>query len=185
MKSGIRIAAITSGPISKKNEKREGVALAVAVIGSANGIEGVLSSRVAVDGFDSTGKIIRMIKRSRFREQVKAVALNGIAIAGLNIVDVEELYKKLRCPVIIVTRKRPRRSLLARSVRLVGKSGSEKKMKIALLKNQNAARKMEGFYVQAHPDIDIGAIVATSAHLLRLSHMISSGIARGESKGRI
>jgi hypothetical protein len=185
MKEGVRIAAVTSGPIKKGVEAKLRNTQIVAVIGSKKGIEGILSSKVSVDGSDSTKKIISMIKRSRFREQVKAIALNGIAIAGLNVVDIEELNRKLRCQTILLTRKRPRRSLLIQSIRNACINTEEKARKISMLKKQGDIRKVGGFYIQAYPDTDVKNVLNASAELLRLSHMIASGISKGESMGRI
>ena len=90
MKKGIRIISFASGPINGKK------ALIVGVISRENVIEGILSGNVEVDGFDSAKKIISLIKKSRFREQIKIVALNGIAIAGLNVVNVYKIKKDLK-----------------------------------------------------------------------------------------
>ncbi len=157
------------------------------VVGNLNAVEGVLSSKVTVDGIDSTNIIVKMFNGSRFREQVKLLAFNGIAIAGLNIIDVTELEKRLKMRAIIVTRHRPRLSLLIRALKLLQKKKRVNiKERMKLLKSQKKSVLMEGFYVQSYTERkDIEKLVETSANLLRLAHMIASGISSGESKGRI
>lgn len=184
MKSGIRIAAITTGPIG---DSRKGKVLLVCVVGNQNSVEGILSCSVEIDGTDSTTKIIKMIKRSRFNDQIKLVAFNGIALAGLNVVDVPEIRKHLPVEVIVVTRKKPRVSLLIRSLKLLAKRDSSSVDKrIRLIEHQAKGILFNGFYVQSYSESKVARIIIERAQeLLRLSHLISRGISTGESKGRM
>ncbi len=185
MKSGVRIAAITTGPIGKLGKRKGGwKALLVCVVGNLNGVEGILSTKIAIDGNDATEKIIRLIRRTHFREQIRVLAFNGIALAGLNIVNVDALEKSLGVSCLILTRQKPHLNLLKRSVRLLKIDKKEKKERMALLSSQKRARKMNGFYVQTSLD-ETRKLSKICADLLRLSHLISRGIATGESKGRI
>ena len=188
MKGGVRIAAITTGPIGKGSGRKSGSrALLVCVVGTLNGVEGVLSTNVTIDGDDATRKITVMIKKSRFGEQVKAIAFNGIALAGLNIVDISELDRSLSAKSMIITRHKPRPSLLMNALRALKR---ETNMVIGgraeLLRSQKKSAHINGFYVQSGMDRwDTARILMTAASLLRLSHLISSGVSRGESKGRM
>ncbi len=184
MKSGIRIAAITTGPIGKPH--RRGDVLLVCVVGGKNTVEGILSTKVQIDGTDSTGKIISMINASRFRDQIRLVALNGIALAGLNMVDAEKVCESLHVDTLVITRNKPRVSLLMKSLRSLkgGKSGITSRVK--LLKSQRISERMDGFYVQSYAKMKpANLLLKSSIDLLRLSHLISRGITTGESKGRI
>jgi endonuclease V-like protein UPF0215 family len=187
-KSGVRIAAIATGPIGKGRGRRSGKkALLVCVIGTMNGVEGVLSTSVTIDGSDATGRIIGMVKRSRFREQVRVLAFNGIALAGLNILNVRKLRSELGASVLVVTRHKPRPSLLMKALKaLRDGTGADAKERDAMLKSQKWSSAMNGFYVQSYiGTAETKRILKTAVSLLRLSHLIASGVSRGESKGRI
>ena len=47
-----------------------------------------------------------MIRRSRFNEQIKILVFNGIALAGLNIINPDVLEKRLGMSVILLNKRR-------------------------------------------------------------------------------
>jgi len=69
--------------------------------------DGIMHTKISVDGFDATDKIASMIIRSPHYKQLRLIMLNGITFAGFNIVDVKELNVTTKLPVITVTRKKP------------------------------------------------------------------------------
>lgn len=70
-------------------------------------LDGVLCTKVEVDGLDATDKIISMIVRSPHYRQTRIVMLNGVTCAGFNVIDIKKLNHETRLPVITVTRDRP------------------------------------------------------------------------------
>jgi hypothetical protein len=184
LKAGIRFVAVASGPINGRKR-----ALIVGVVGRDGVIEGVLSDSVEVDGKDSTGRITRMIKQSRFGDQIRLVVLNGIAIAGLNVVDTPRLEKALRIKVLVLTRGRPRPRLLVRALNEFSRTNGESvKERIALVKEQAKIKpvKLEGFHLQSTVEkSEISRIAGSAYELLRIAHLIARGVETGESKGRI
>jgi len=70
-------------------------------------LDGVLHTKIVVDGFDATDKISSMITNSPHYKQLRVIMLNGITFAGFNIVDIKTLYAETRLPVIAVTREKP------------------------------------------------------------------------------
>ncbi len=179
MKRGARIAAFSSGPIKRGSGAK---VLMVGVVAREGKVEGILSGRITTDGSDATRTMAKLIESSRFRYQVKAVALNGVALAGLNVVDLKALGKQ-GYDYLILTRYRQRPSLLVRAIRLARGGGKEKERLVA----EHAAarqRKEEGFYTRASFRVPKG-MVAEAYGALRLSHLISNGVSTGESKGRI
>jgi endonuclease V-like protein UPF0215 family len=178
LKKGIRIISFASGPIGGKK------ALIVGVISRENTIEGILSGSVETDGFDSAKKIISLIKKSRFREQIKIVALNGIAIAGLNVVDVYKIKKDLKIGFIILTRKKPRSTLLIEALgRSLGKN-LNKKIDIVNLVSEEKIHSISGLFLQSNIEID-RTMADYAFEGLRISHLIARGVYTGESKGRL
>lgn len=183
LKPGSRFIAITSGPIRKK---RSGSTLIVGVIGKDKTIEGILSSRIRTDGTDSTAKIIAMIAGSRFREQIKIVALNGIALAGLNVVDVGRLEKRLGVPTVVITRHRPRPSKLIVALKTLKNRDVSKRISIVKEQAKTKPVLVDGLYMQSmlEPQ-DASAFGAKLYAAMRLSHLIASGVTNGVSTGRV
>ncbi|MCL4383248.1 MAG: DUF99 family protein [Candidatus Marsarchaeota archaeon] len=198
MKNGIRIIAITSSPFirqniikpkpDKKQANKKNKVLIIGVIGRKNTTEGILSKYIDINGNDATDKIIRMIKYSRFFSQIKLIALNGIAIAGLNIVDIYKIKKQLDIDAVVITRDRPRPGKLINALKKFGK-GNKKSIKnqISIIKKYKKENIYhEKFYIQTLLELkDIKNIITSCTDLLRLSHLIARGVKTGESKGRI
>lgn len=99
-----RVAAIDDAPFSRAQEK---VACACVISRGAH-VEGVSSFSVSRDGFDSTKKIISCLRSSRFTQGIKLILLNGVALAGLNTVDITLLSRSIGVPVIALTDNKPR-----------------------------------------------------------------------------
>lgn len=70
-------------------------------------LDGVMSSRIEVDGFDATEKIASMVNSSPHHKQLRVIMLDGVTFAGFNIVDIEKLFAETQLPVIAVTRNEP------------------------------------------------------------------------------
>jgi hypothetical protein len=184
MKSGSRFIAIATGPIQERKHT-----LLIGVVSRDNRIEGILSGSVSVNGDDATRNIIRMISSTRFKEQIKIVALNGIAIAGLNVVDVERLEKELGVETIVFTRAKPDPRKLVHALNAFAKkNGMNPKERTALVRLQSKRKpeKVEGFHVQCMlKGYELKPFAKQSYEMLRVAHLIASGVDTGESKGRI
>lgn len=70
-------------------------------------LDGVMSTKVKVDGFDATDKIATMIVESPHYRQVRIMMLEGVTFGGFNVVDIKELNALTELPVIVVTRNKP------------------------------------------------------------------------------
>ena len=70
-------------------------------------LDGVMCTKITVDGFDATGKISSMVTDSPHYEQLRVIMLNGITFAGFNVVDIKVLNTATKLPVIAVARKKP------------------------------------------------------------------------------
>ena len=179
--------ALASGPIYGRKRRRT---LVVGVVGRAGTVEGVLSGRVTIDGDDSSATAISMFRKSRFREQIRAIALNGIAIAGLNVVDVKRIEKATHVPVLVLTRSRPNVGEFMRALSIYQRTGvNDSERKRALVENINRERrfvKVSGFYVQSGlKAAELKGVVPVAFELLRLAHMIAKGVSTGVSGGRV
>ena len=105
MKKEIRLIGIDDSPFDKFKDKN------VIIVGvfyrGGNYPDGVLTSKVKIDGDNSTEKVIEMINKSKFKPQLQCILLDGIAFGGFNIIDIREVYEKTKIPVIVVVRRRP------------------------------------------------------------------------------
>jgi hypothetical protein len=70
-------------------------------------LDGLMSTSVVVDGLEATEKIADMIVASPHYRQLRVVMLNGITLAGFNVVNIKQLNAKTDLPVIAVTEKKP------------------------------------------------------------------------------
>ncbi len=183
MKEGVRILAIACAPTEKKRT------LLVGVISRKKVIEGVVSTSVAVDGTDSADRIAKMINGSRFGEQIRILLLNGLGIAGLNILDIQEFEKLCRVKVLSITRRKPRPLLLIKALKAFSKQE-----KVDVDERVDAVRrfsrincfKIKGFYIQTSMDRGSASnFVDEAFERVRLAHLIARGVATGESRGRM
>ena len=182
LKGGIRILALNGAPFDRKRESE----LVIGVIGRQGGIEGALSFDVKIDGNDATANILRAVRNSKFNGQIRLVATNGVALGGLNIMDFGKISRSLGVGLVSVTRKRPRKNLLKEAL----SSDSERERKRELLDRtyeKVEIVRMRGFYVQ-YINIekkDLEKKIDEVLSLLRIAHILASGVGHGESRGRI
>lgn len=177
MKSGVRAIGIDDGPQSART-------LLVGVVMRKDRVEGILSTRVPLDGYNATSKMEKMAK-GRFYPQLRCVFLDGVAVAGFNLVNFHELSKQLSLPVIVCTSNRPQPRKFGKTlVRWPRKSKQWESITVP-------AHKLGGIWYQfagctrhqAESMIRQFQVHAEIPEPLRLAHLIAAGIEAGESKG--
>lgn len=185
MKKEVRVLGIDDGPFDKFNDKE------VIVIGTVyrggSFIDGVLSTKVKVDGDDSTEKLVEMINKCKFKPQLQTIILDGIAVGGFNVIDVKELNKKTKIPVIVVMRDYPDFKKIEKALT---KLNHEEKIK--LLKKAGKVYQLGEIFIQAigltlkqaEEIINITCTHSLIPEPLRVAHLIASGVVDGESRGR-
>jgi len=105
VKPEIRVLGIDDGVFTPHS--KELVDVVGVVFRGGYWLDGFMHTRVQVDGMDATEKIAQMITNSPHYSQLRVVMLNGVTLAGFNIVDIKELHGKIRLPIIAVTRDKP------------------------------------------------------------------------------
>jgi endonuclease V-like protein UPF0215 family len=105
IKREIRVLGIDDGKFAPHSKNR--VLVVGVVFRGGCWLEGVMSTSVAVDGLDATGQIAEMVKASPHFKQLRVVMLNGVTLAGFNVVDIKALNKQTGLPVVVVTDKKP------------------------------------------------------------------------------
>ena len=168
-----------------------GDVLVVGAVYAGLRLDGVLSAKVRRDGVNATAVLIRTLRASRFVAQTHLVLLQGIALAGFNVVDLEALHQALQLPVMAVVRRRPdlarvKAALLehvpggSRKWRLIEKAGPVESV-VAGLFVQRAGIGID----DARQVLKRLAVHSSMPEPLRTAHLIAGGVTRGESRHRV
>lgn len=153
-------------------------------------LEGVLTGSVRRDGANATTRIADLVRRSKFARQLQLVMLQGVALAGFNVVDLHALNATLGLPVLVVVRKRPRLDRV-RTALLARVRGGARKW--ALIERLGPAEPLADVYVQrvgitrseAEAAIRRTAVHGSIPEPLRTAHLIAGALVTGESRGRV
>lgn len=184
-KREIRILGIDDSPFKKFTKGN--VLVVGAVFRGGTLLDGVLTTKVSIDGNNSTKKLIEMINSSKFKLQLRCIMLNGIALGGFNVVDIKELNKKTRIPVIVVIRKYPDFRRIEETLKRIKKAGKYK-----LIEKAGAVEKIGEIYIQrkgitlkkAKEILKLTCTRSLIPEPIRVAHLIAGGVVSGESKGK-
>lgn len=184
-KKEIRVLGIDDSPF-KKFVKKDVMVIGV-IFRGGNWLDGVITTKARVDGDNATEKIIEMVNRCKFKPQLRVILLNGIAVGGFNIIDIQKLNKKTKIPVIVVVRRKPDIENIKRTLININK-----KTKIKLIDRAGQIENFGNIYAQ-YNGIDkekvkeILEITCTRSYIpepIRVAHLIGAGLVLGESRGR-
>lgn len=164
----------------------------VAVIGTvyaSERLDGVLRGKVRRDGQNSTKQLTDLVRGQKFREHVRCVLLQGIALAGFNVVDLPGLHEALAIPVLVVSRKKPRMGAVRRAL-LERVPGGARKW--ALIEAAGPMEPCAGVWVQraglspaeAEATLREHARYGSLPEPLRVAHLLAGAYAEGVSRGR-
>ncbi|HZX45036.1 MAG TPA: DUF99 family protein [Candidatus Nanoarchaeia archaeon] len=184
-KREIRTIGIDDSPFDKF--KKGSVLVVGAIFRGGSLVEGILTTKVAVDGSNSTQKIIKMINLSKFKLQLRCILINGIALGGFNVLDIEELNKKTNIPVIVVIRKYPDFKKIEDALININKQE-----KFALIKKAGPVHQIGKIFIQlkglslaeARAILKLTCTRSLIPEPIRVAHLIAGGIVTGESKGQ-
>lgn len=149
-------------------------------------LDGAMSTKVAIDGFDSTERIASMILDSPHHKQLRVIMLNGVTFAGFNVANIQELNERTRLPVIAVTRDKPDFHQIQQAV---GKLPKPQKRWKAILsagkifevttkaKSEKVYMEMAGISEEdARKIVRLTSTRSSIPEALRVAHLIASGI---------
>jgi len=189
VKDQARVLGIDDGPFLKGQARAPLVGVLVCPPGY---VEGVIISSCQVDGDDANDAISRMVKDSRFSEQVRMVMVDGAALGGFNVVDVRTLCEEIGVPVVTISRDEPNMTGILDALRAHFPDWERRFEAIS----RNRARPLE---------VPGGRVYLTSEGIgekeadamvrrcivrgclpepVRLAHLIATALVRGESHGR-
>jgi endonuclease V-like protein UPF0215 family len=165
---------------------RSDVAL-VGTVCSGTRLDIVVRGHVKRDGWDSTDTMVKLV-REKSLVHVRAVLLQGITVAGFNVVDVRRLNAELEMPVLVVMRKRPRFEQFFKAMEAVPGAAERRK----LVEAAGEPEPVGGVFVQrvglTRAEVE-RVLERTTVHgnipePLRLAHIIAGGMTTGKSRGR-
>jgi len=155
-------------------------------------LDGFMHTKVLVDGLDATEKLAEMIISSPHYAQLRVIMLNGVTLAGFNVIDIEELYQRVKLPVIAVTRDKPDFDDIRKALQNLPNSQQrwraiEKAGKIIKVRTRNGE---EPVYVHAAgiSEEDAKRILKSTStrsnvpEALRVAHIIASGLTQGRAQ---
>ncbi len=185
MKKQIRVIGIDDASFDKFKDKR--VLVLGTIYRGGDFLDGLVSCYVDKDGSEATDKIINMINKTKFKPQLQYILLDGIAVAGFNVIDVEKLSKETSLPVIIVIRDYPN---FEKIINVLKKLKMDEKIK--LIEKAGKVHKIGKIYAQLtnitlEEAEKLLKILCTHSYFpepIRVAHIIGSGLVMGESHGR-
>jgi len=189
MKDQIRILGIDDSPFRFGGGK----ALVVgAVMRAPSYLEGLMRTEVTIDGRDSTEKLVEMVSRSRYCEQVKVVMLDGIALAGFNIVDIEALHSSLGVPVLTVTRDEPDLEGIRGALKKYFDDWEERYRLISRFKLRRVETEHKPLFAcgtglewgDFERIIKLSTVRGVVPEPIRVAHLVAAAMVKGESRGR-
>src|SRR3989338_7876626 len=156
-KKEIRVIGIDDSPF-KKFKKGKVLVIGTIFRGGA-WCDGILSTKVSIDGKDSTKKLVEMINKCKFKPQLRCILLDGIALGGFNIIDIKELNKKTKIPVIVVIRRYPDFKKIEETLKKINKHP-----KYRLIQKAGPVEKIGEIYIQRK-----GISQEKAKHILKLT----------------
>jgi endonuclease V-like protein UPF0215 family len=182
IKPEIRVLGIDDG---KFIPRTQGDVLVVGVVFRGGcSIDGVMHTKITIDGLDATEKLTQMINGSPHRHQLRLVMLNGVTLAGFNLVDIKRLNVDTGLPIIALTNDKPDLAAIHNALKHL--PCSEERWQIILnageiheVINKGAKLYMGLAGVRIADALTILDLTSTMGSLpepLRIAHLIASGI---------
>lgn len=189
MKPQIRILGIDDSPFKFGDKKTIVIGVVMRI---PSYIEAVLRTEVEVDGDDACDKLTQMINSSRYKEQLKLVMLDGVALGGFNIIDIIELYKKIGLPIVTITRAKPNLKAMEKALKEHFDDWQKRidvirkgELVVIETKHKPIFVKFVGMdFEEVKKIIELSTVRGALPEAIRVAHLIASGVTVGESYGR-
>jgi uncharacterized protein len=162
----------------------------IGAVYSGERLNGVLSGKVRRDGVNATRILAHLVTGSRFASHTQLIMLQGIALAGFNVVDLHGLYQASGIPVLVVSRRAPNLAAVKQALLTRVPGGCRK---WTLVERAGPPELAAGLYIQrcgltlaeAEATLRRFALHSTVPEPLRSAHIIAGGIAGGKSRQRV
>ncbi|MEX2739010.1 MAG: DUF99 family protein [Candidatus Wukongarchaeota archaeon] len=191
VKKEIRIVGFDDGPFVPRTKGK--VPVIGVVFRGGDYSDGAFKTEVSIDGMDATKALIKLLDKSRHKEQLRVIMLKGISFGGFNMIDISSLYDKTKLPVIVVNRRKPNLEKIKKALKhfkdfkqrweCVEHAGKIHGMKIE--KNKNIYYQFKGLSKEeVEKIIKLSCTRSLIPEPLRIAHLIASALIKGESGGR-
>lgn len=189
MKPEIRVLGLDDAPFERTDDE---VLVVGTIFRGSNFMDGLLSTKVAIDGIDATDKIIDMVNSTRHKPQLKLIMTDGIAFGGFNVIDIKRINKETDLPVVVIIRRDPDMKKIKEALNKM----EDGETKIQFMKNAGQVHvvdQKEGktfFQVAGIDTEDAEKLIKTTStqglipEPIRVAHLIARGVVKGESSGR-
>ncbi len=155
-------------------------------------IEGVLTTLAEVDGHDATERIAEMIRGSRYREGLHMIFVDGTAVGGFNIVDVDALHEAAGVPIVTITRRKPNMAAIETALKRRFVDWEERLRFIRRHGVEAMPTKHTPLYVtyvgatrnDVREALALTTVRGALPEPIRVAHLIAAAIIKGESSGR-
>jgi endonuclease V-like protein UPF0215 family len=188
IKKEIRILGIDDGPF--KPHSKEQVLIVGAMFRAGAWLDGLLSTKIQVDGNDSTLKIIKMVNKSRHKSQLGVIMLDGLTFGGFNVVNVQEVFLKTGIPVMVIMRKYPSLEKIKKALKrfpdweLRWEAIQDAGEIFPIENKENIFMQIKGISRDdAEKIVKLSTTRSAIPEPIRAAHIIASGIVNGESRG--
>ncbi|MCX6695712.1 MAG: DUF99 family protein [Candidatus Altiarchaeota archaeon] len=189
IKDEVRILGLDDGPFKRTDKD---VLVVGTVFRGGRWVDGIMSTRVLVDGLDATDRISELVLNCRFKD-LRVIMLDGLAFGGFNLVDIHRLTEETQLPVIAVVRDMPDFKEIKNALKhlteselrwsLVEKAG--KPIEVETKPNKFIHLQYAG--IVENQAVEIVKLSATRSMLpepIRVAHLIARGVTTGESRGK-
>ncbi len=186
IKPEIRVLGVDDGVFT--THAKDLVSVVGVVFRGGYWLDGVMHTNVKVDGFDATERIASMIINSPHYKQLRIVMLDGVTFAGFNVVNIEELNKEAKLPVVAITREKPNFTEIREALKNLPESEERWKtiQSAGEILEVFTSRKNEKIYMQLSGILEEDArkivkLTSTRSNIpeaLRVAHLIASGISK-------
>ncbi|MFW6053523.1 MAG: DUF99 family protein [Persicimonas sp.] len=150
--------------------------------------EGMVWGEVVEDGWDATDVVGELLLDGKFLPQLHLLLLDGIALAGFNVVDLPELHRRLGLPCVAVMRTYPDLDAVELALRqlpeperrleLIGRAGP-------IHRADNVCFQVAGAPAELIPEaLERLTYTGHIPEPLRMAHLIGAAVETGESGRR-
>jgi len=188
IKREIRIVGIDDCPFFSKSPGM--VRVIGVVLRGGLWIDGAMQTRVMIDGFDATEKIAEMIASSPHYHQLRIIMLNGVTVAGFNIIDIRKLFRLTHLPVLAITREKVKLDEFKNALMLL--EGWSERLKIIQnlgdilkIKIRQSELNLQTFGISRENAEKVVRISCTRGNIpepLRIAHIIASALTCKENQ---
>ena len=146
----------------------------------------------AVDGSDANDIILRILHDSRYTEGLSLIFVDGIALGGFNVVDIDLLHRELGIPVVTVTRDQPDIPAMVQALKKKFVDWERRAEVITRNRLERVSTSHKPVFVtsagissaEIREAIELSTVRGALPEPIRMAHLIATAIAKGESHGR-